>query len=314
MDDHEVGEDAISLEALQAQIDLSMSFAQNMVSSWVKPSRKLRSRPNKDTEAELAEYMRRPPRLGVGAPIPETGKLSRETARLRGQLNGKSNKRSREDDDYEKKEKSDDDEEESRSGAIKKKTRVDPFGERSGKKKNKKNEETPKPASPDPPDPTEAEAAEQAEVISMVTILSAETRDSSASPPTPNRKKHKKYKNSAAPPLKAESASEGSLPISPSSRNLEKGTPGPAVSPKAPGAILSSPPSLSHYSSRPGPVTPTALLKGPLLNLSPPGNNSDDSGDAKPDTPGNGPKKKRKRRKKKKKLVDSVEDPPGLSR
>jgi len=54
-------EDEIDTEALQAQIDLSMSFAENLVSSWVKTSRKLPSR-SRDVEAELREYMRRPPR------------------------------------------------------------------------------------------------------------------------------------------------------------------------------------------------------------------------------------------------------------
>jgi hypothetical protein len=61
MDSRNTNEDEIDTEALQAQIDLSMSFAQNLVSSWVKPSRKLSNR-NRDVEAELKEYMRRPPR------------------------------------------------------------------------------------------------------------------------------------------------------------------------------------------------------------------------------------------------------------
>lgn len=49
-------------EALQAQIDLSLSFAQDLVSSWVKPSVKLALSRGNDTEQELEEYMRRPPR------------------------------------------------------------------------------------------------------------------------------------------------------------------------------------------------------------------------------------------------------------
>lgn len=64
MNSHEIDEDAIDLEALQAQIDISMSFAQNMVSSWVKPSHKL-PKSSRDTEAELKEYMRRPPRYNL---------------------------------------------------------------------------------------------------------------------------------------------------------------------------------------------------------------------------------------------------------
>jgi hypothetical protein len=53
-------EDDLDTEALQAQIDLSMSFAQDLVSSWVKPY-KTSSKP-KNFEDELKEYMRRPPR------------------------------------------------------------------------------------------------------------------------------------------------------------------------------------------------------------------------------------------------------------
>jgi hypothetical protein len=61
MDNHNFNEDEIDTEALQAQIDLSMSFAQNLVSSWVKPSSKITNR-SRDVEDELKEYMRRPPR------------------------------------------------------------------------------------------------------------------------------------------------------------------------------------------------------------------------------------------------------------
>jgi hypothetical protein len=62
MDNDAIDEDSIDMETLQAQIDMSMAFAQNLVSSWVKPFRKLPSRSNRDMEAELKEYMRRPPR------------------------------------------------------------------------------------------------------------------------------------------------------------------------------------------------------------------------------------------------------------
>jgi len=61
MDNHNIDVDETDAEALQAQIDLSMSFAQNLVSSWIKPFRKLPNR-DRDVEAELKEYMRRPPR------------------------------------------------------------------------------------------------------------------------------------------------------------------------------------------------------------------------------------------------------------
>lgn len=55
-------EDAIDTEALQAQIDLSMSFAQNLVSSWIQPHKIPRNPRKKDLEKELSEYMQRPAR------------------------------------------------------------------------------------------------------------------------------------------------------------------------------------------------------------------------------------------------------------
>jgi hypothetical protein len=55
-------EEDIDTEALQAQIDLSLSYAQNLVSSWVKPSTKPTKNSSRALEAELKEYMRRPPR------------------------------------------------------------------------------------------------------------------------------------------------------------------------------------------------------------------------------------------------------------
>ena len=61
MDNRNTNEDDIDTETLQAQIDLSMSFAQNLVSSWIKQPRKLSNR-NWDVETELKEHMRRPPR------------------------------------------------------------------------------------------------------------------------------------------------------------------------------------------------------------------------------------------------------------
>jgi hypothetical protein len=54
--------DEADTDAIQAQIDLSLSFAQDLVSSWVKPSVKLALSKRNDTEKELEEYMRRPPR------------------------------------------------------------------------------------------------------------------------------------------------------------------------------------------------------------------------------------------------------------
>lgn len=60
MDDQPDG-GQIDNETLQARINLSMSLIDDMVSSWVKaPSTANASR--MDSEKELQEYMRRPPR------------------------------------------------------------------------------------------------------------------------------------------------------------------------------------------------------------------------------------------------------------
>ncbi|THH19912.1 hypothetical protein EW146_g1365 [Bondarzewia mesenterica] len=152
-------EDDIDIETLQAQIDMSMAFAQDLVSSWVQPSRasgsaSQSSRRYKDAEKELEELLRRPPRLGVGAPLLEsTHPSGREAVKLKNKLVGK--KRAREDEDggstsLEGKAKlktvdgeDEEDEEESRAGAIRKKVKVDPFaigGKKKGKGKGKGNE------------------------------------------------------------------------------------------------------------------------------------------------------------------------------
>ena len=55
-------EDAIDVETLQAQIDLSMSFAKTLVSSWIEPHRIPTNPHKKDLEKELSEYMQRPAR------------------------------------------------------------------------------------------------------------------------------------------------------------------------------------------------------------------------------------------------------------
>lgn len=134
--DAQLDEDAIDLQDLQAQIDLSMSFAQNLVTSWVKPTQYSQTSRQNDLENEIKEYMRRPTRLGVGAPIPESQSLVREAARLKTKLEG-GKKRQREEEGIGTKKPQSDDEEESRPGAIKKKARVDPFSTLSKKEKNK---------------------------------------------------------------------------------------------------------------------------------------------------------------------------------
>ena len=52
----------IDPEALQAQVALSMSFADSLVSSWLTPASGKLQRTQKDYENELKEHMRRPAR------------------------------------------------------------------------------------------------------------------------------------------------------------------------------------------------------------------------------------------------------------
>ncbi|KAF8897724.1 hypothetical protein BD779DRAFT_1465841 [Infundibulicybe gibba] len=122
----------VDVETLQAQIDLSMSFADNLISSWIKPSLNLPTR-SQNIESELQEYMRRPTRLGVGAKIPQTTSHWREAGSLKAKLNAKV---TREEDAV--LERGDEDPEESRTGAIKKRAMADPFGEDTRKKKKRK--------------------------------------------------------------------------------------------------------------------------------------------------------------------------------
>ena len=73
------GEQPVDLDALQAQIDLSMSLTEELVSSWISASPKIskgsnvngfgsnapgpfRLRAHEKLEKELQEYMKRPPR------------------------------------------------------------------------------------------------------------------------------------------------------------------------------------------------------------------------------------------------------------
>ncbi|KAH9959244.1 hypothetical protein BC827DRAFT_1269010 [Russula dissimulans] len=145
--------DDIDTETLQAQIDLSMAYAQSLVASWLPGSNSLTQPSSRaaEAEAELQAILRRPPRLGVGAPLPETPALSqtRLVKKLQGgkrraqqMENGTSasaststmvqNNGGQEEDDSA---------EESRAGTIRKRERVDPFEPGKKKKKRRKNAE-----------------------------------------------------------------------------------------------------------------------------------------------------------------------------
>ncbi|KAF5388059.1 hypothetical protein D9615_000567 [Tricholomella constricta] len=301
MDNQEIDEDSIDLDALQAQIDMSMSFAQEMVSTWVKSSRRLPSRSSRDIEAELKEYMRRPPRLGVGAAIPETHNSSREAARLKGQLIGKGNKRSR-DDEPDAKEKSED-EEESRAGAIRKKARVDPFGDYGGKKKNKKKKLTLQDCGALAPlkRPVFSEI-EAEEVVSGI----IEDTGGPSTPATLKRKKRKKSHSTDGPSTDSAIATESSIPMSPRGAKIpdnslntpERTTAGLSNTPKVQEPInVSSIPATPLHILRQ--AQSAALLKQPLLNLAP--LQSDGSEGDTNNTPGGSSKKKKRKRQKKKK-------------
>ncbi|KAJ7180302.1 hypothetical protein C8R43DRAFT_972547 [Mycena crocata] len=288
----------IDNETLQAQIDLSMSFAQNLVSSWVKPARKSAKNSSRALEAELKDYMRRPPRLGVGAPIPEVASSSRETERLKSHLASKGKKRTRDDDaDAVVPKQLSDNEEESRGATIKKKARIDPF-EAHGKKKKKEAIELPK-----PPVHEQKPPVKQTPPV----LVGSEDVLGASEPPSPTlspskRVKKKKHKN------KDHATETDSLP------GPSKGLPDENVV-----VVLSIPPSGEDFEpptaevvdisliTAASPTSPShrlqsTMLKGPILNLNGPPTDDESAEEGEPDTPLASPKKKRRRRRKKKSL------------
>ncbi|KAJ7228467.1 hypothetical protein GGX14DRAFT_613015 [Mycena pura] len=179
----------IDNETLQAQIDLSLSFAQNLVSSWVKPSPKSTKSSSNVREADLKEYMRRPPRLGVGAAIPEVTSASRVTEQLRSRLSGKNKRVRGEDDEVGSKQAPDLDEEGSRGESSKKKVRIDPFDTSKTKKKGMQAHRilAPRPSSPPPDRKTAVEETSSAEFLPA----DAPLENAGLPSPTSRRKKHK---------------------------------------------------------------------------------------------------------------------------
>ncbi|KAH9927174.1 uncharacterized protein BXZ73DRAFT_102762 [Epithele typhae] len=157
----EAEEDGVDIATLQAQVDMSIAFTEELISGWMKSSKaKLQSFATaKSDDKELEEHMRRPPRLGVGAALPEsTSILSRDSAKLRNKLIGDNKKRAREEDQGGSRggvpgaaAPSDDDYEESRGRVITKKARVDPFAVGGkNKKKGKDGASAPAASSPIP--------------------------------------------------------------------------------------------------------------------------------------------------------------------
>ncbi|KAF7301854.1 hypothetical protein MIND_00751300 [Mycena indigotica] len=127
-------EDDIDGDALQAQIDLSLSFAQSLAASWVTPSAKNQKQKTGALEAELKEHMRRPPRLGVGADVPAVSTAARDAQKLKSKLSGK---RARGEDPDTGNSNDNPDEDDVRGASAKKKARTDPFGDNNKKQKKK---------------------------------------------------------------------------------------------------------------------------------------------------------------------------------
>ncbi|KAG6821550.1 hypothetical protein H0H93_000059 [Arthromyces matolae] len=303
---------SLDVQTLQAQIDMSMAFAQEMVSSWVKPSRKIK-RSTRDYEAELKEYMRRPLRLGVGAPIPETATSSRDAARLKGQLVGKNNnKRPREEDDASKDKDISDNEGESRGGAIKKVARVDPFTIKSKKNKTTITQGS---TSAEPLVIKEPEKVEEPHKVENMLIDKPSTPSTS-----PKKKKHKKKHSSSLSVFATQLSPSPSSPVSTVVNVDHHGKPNVLPPVVAYYGILSNSVEPNQSSEDvDGLLTPhrespfqlrrqaqtAALLQHPLLNLTP--TNGDDSedeehvGELKSNTVEGSHKKRRKRKKRKRK-------------
>ncbi|KAG1892268.1 hypothetical protein F4604DRAFT_1565142 [Suillus subluteus] len=292
-----LADDDIDTETLQAQINMSMSFAEDLVSSWIKPAHKANlSKSAVDAQKLLDEQLRRPPsRLGVGAPIPESSTTARDAARLKHNLIGKGVKRAPEDDTTLKTEHHSGDEER-RGGTVRKKTKLDPFAVRSKTKPNifgnSVTQSTRKPSSPhqqaDGGDSmTGGDDLEQGRnVPSLSSPLEASKINSDSSA---KKRDKKPRKRSATGSERSMSFQEQAIPHSRSITTPDRSG-NQSLS-------VNSPPLGSELSSVSFSTSEAPRLTVPLLNLDGPPDRGDGSGkDDHPDSP----KKKRKRRKKKK--------------
>ncbi|ESK94442.1 hypothetical protein Moror_8100 [Moniliophthora roreri MCA 2997] len=273
-------DEEIDTEALQAQIDLSMSFMHGLVSSWIKSGSKqqpTRDNRNSRLENELKESVKRPPRLGVGAPVADSSVAStREAARLVGQLVGKRKNRT---DDAEslKKKKSrpddDDDEEESRTGAIKKKKREDPFATKKGAES------------------FTAKKLPFSTATSSITGTQKSTVPSEKDSTDDTSLDFKENRKATSLQLHNSQSPKNDEQNGPKDSTLSSDT----MANNQPVALPRSP------SSNRKPTTPASLLNVPLLNLDGPvGGSSSGEEDEDHNQPQSPSKKKRKRRKRKK--------------
>ncbi|KAF9491349.1 hypothetical protein BDN71DRAFT_1452948 [Pleurotus eryngii] len=310
-----VDDDSIDAETLQAQIDMSLSFAQDLITSWIKPSNEMAPRLTRNVEDELKEYMRRPPRLGVGAPIPESAGTSRDAARLKQQLSSKGGKKRAADDmmDRNKKGDSDDDGEESRAHAIRKKVKISDHDST-----KKAHMAAPESASRPPPQTPTKQPGSPRPIAGVANL---------GIPDAPSRRQKKKKHGgdarmrSPSPASqhpascvegKSDRSQENARDIVDHAMRLPINCKANLYPAKASSSTDTSPEKLQGPTNSKGtaPITPVSasvlagkskglpsMFRGPLLNLDGPPVGSDDEGDG----PGpESPSKKRRRRKKKK--------------
>ncbi|CAA7260024.1 unnamed protein product [Cyclocybe aegerita] len=309
MSSDNIDEDSIDVEALQAQIDLSMSFAQGLVTSWMDPRKFPTNSHRNDLEKELSEYMKRPSRLGVGASIPEGHQsISRETARLKGKLVG--SKRPREEDGVTAPKAEYDDEHESRATAIKKKHRLDPFDVVHGKKKNKAPPSSPPALSPQvgpSQSPKQANFGQKADEPTAG-LNSFSPLDASPKKKKKKRKKLAEVQGDESLAKIASTSHQGSeLPI------REQTPPPPPTIAPAPStppqdldevhdelmAVSPATPTSPPMKLAQGKSIPADLLRRPLLNLTRPPPSDEESDDHVAETPSASPKKRKRKKKKK---------------
>lgn len=331
-------EDDIDVETLQAQVDMSMAFTHNLVSSWMTPSKgKLPSSSSHlNDEKELEEYMRRPPRyalswnilvvvrfpagcrrLGVGAAIPEsTSMFGRDAARLKNKLTGNNAKKRGRDEDRDVVVIPSDDEDESRASVVKKKARVDVFAkEGKGKKAKKDAFSGPSTSKAQVTSPKASHSNQNVEVAARPHTPDPADGERSPSPASRDQASPKKKKNKH----RVIDLTESPAP-SPRKTPAEQVADGPSkmsLSGESYGAITCLDTALTEFianrhegdvdanrsSSKPDQAKLFKPFGGPpipLLNLSgPPANTAEDASPA-------SPKKKRRRKKKKKKPVAEI--------
>lgn len=181
-------DDEIDSETLQAQMDLSMSFAHNLVTSWIQTTRLAQPHPGiSEAERILKEELRRPPRLGVGAPVPVASVASRDAAKLRHRLAKTADKAMSSSEkplqpDHES------DEEEEKGRPVKRTKRNDPFTMPGLKKRRKVDDSSNKlsmPASTRPTNGTDLRENEQVTEKTRTETISREQLTHVASIPSP---------------------------------------------------------------------------------------------------------------------------------